>query len=194
MDYLQKLKYHYKPQKGWINDPNGLVYFDGYYHVFYQHAPDYEVPGKQPICWGHARTKDFLNWEELPVALYPDCDYDNGGCWSGTAIVKENVKKARLENSASFFQKDACDFLKHCDLKFDIVFLDPPYSGNFYESCLKGLYENNLLNTEGVVAMEWDSELSRPAIPPCYEVVKERRYGRVMITLLVLSEKGATNG
>ena len=113
---------------------------------------------------------------------------------SAMAIVKENVKKARLENSALFFQKDACDFLKHCDLKFDIVFLDPPYSGNFYESCLKGLCENNLLNTEGVVAMEWESELSRPAIPPCYEVVKERRYGRVMITLLTLSEKGATNG
>ena len=89
MDYLQKLKYHYRPRKGWINDPNGLVYFNGYYHVFYQHAPDYEVPGKQPICWGHARTKDFLTWEELPIALFPDRDYDSGGCWSGTAIEKD---------------------------------------------------------------------------------------------------------
>ena len=91
MDYLQKLKYHYRPAKGWINDPNGLVYFQGYYHVFYQHAPDFEIPWQQPMHWGHARTKDFLCWEELPVALYPDKQYDNNGCWSGTAIVKDDI-------------------------------------------------------------------------------------------------------
>lgn len=91
MDYLQKLKYHYRPLKGWVNDPNGLVYFQGYYHIFYQHAPDYEIPWKQPMHWGHARTKDFLEWEELPVALYPDKEYDDNGCWSGTAIVKDDV-------------------------------------------------------------------------------------------------------
>ncbi len=91
MDYLATLKYHYRPQKGWVNDPNGLVYFDGYYHIFYQHAPDYEVPWQQPMHWGHARTRDFLNWEELPVALYPDQPYDAGGCWSGTAIVKDDT-------------------------------------------------------------------------------------------------------
>ncbi len=89
MDYAQKLQYHFRPPKGWVNDPNGLVYFDGSYHVFYQHAPDFEQPWKQPMHWGHARTKDFLNWEELPVALYPDQEYDNNGCWSGTATVKD---------------------------------------------------------------------------------------------------------
>ncbi|MBQ6823140.1 MAG: glycoside hydrolase family 32 protein [Clostridia bacterium] len=91
MDYLQKLNCHYKPAKGWVNDPNGLVYFKGYYHVFYQHAPDHEVPWKQPMHWGHARTKDFLHWEELPVALYPDKEYDSNGCWSGTATVKDDT-------------------------------------------------------------------------------------------------------
>ena len=60
MDYLSKPSYHYKPQRGWINDPNGLVYFRGYYHVFYQHAPDFEAPWHQPMHWGHARTRDFL--------------------------------------------------------------------------------------------------------------------------------------
>ena len=91
MDYLQTLRYHYKPKHGWVNDPNGLVYFQGYYHVFYQHAPDYETPWHQPMHWGHARTKDFLEWEELPVALYPDRPYDESGCWSGTAIVKDGL-------------------------------------------------------------------------------------------------------
>ena len=71
MDYTKPLRYHYKPKRGWMNDPNGLVYFKGYYHVFYQHAPQYPVPWQEPMHWGHARTKDFLNWEELPVALTP---------------------------------------------------------------------------------------------------------------------------
>lgn len=91
MDYLQKLKHHYATQSGWVNDPNGLVYYKGYYHVFYQHAPHHEIPWKEPMHWGHARTRDFLTWEELPVALTPDAPYDNCGCWSGTAIVKDEV-------------------------------------------------------------------------------------------------------
>ena len=91
MDYTAQLRYHYKTEKGWMNDPNGLVYYKGYYHVFYQHCPDHEIPWQQPMYWGHARTKDFLVWEELPVALCPDMPYDNRGCWSGTAIVKDGT-------------------------------------------------------------------------------------------------------
>lgn len=90
MDYLAKLKHHYRPKKGWINDPNGLCYFKGYYHVFYQHCPNCELP-KDEMHWGHARTKDFITWEELPPALSPDMPYDIGGCWSGTAIEKDGV-------------------------------------------------------------------------------------------------------
>lgn len=91
MDYNVKPKYHFRPLKGWINDPNGLVYFQGYYHIFYQHSPNFEGPWQEAICWGHARTKDFIHFEELPIALKPDCWYDAKGCWSGTAIVKDNI-------------------------------------------------------------------------------------------------------
>lgn len=91
MDYLQRPKYHFKPEKGWINDPNGLVFFKDWYHIFYQHCPDFEVPWKQPVVWGHARTKNFIDWEELPVAISPTEAYESGGCWSGTAIVKDGV-------------------------------------------------------------------------------------------------------
>ena len=81
------LKYHFHPEHGWLNDPNGLVFFNGYYHVFFQYAPHYEQPWHEPMVWGHARTKDFLNWEELPVALVSDREYDVDGVWSGTAAV-----------------------------------------------------------------------------------------------------------
>ena len=124
MDYLQKLKHHYRPKKGWVNDPNGLVYFNGYYHIFYQHAPDFEKPWQQPMHWGHARTKDFITYEELPVALYPDMDYDKDGCWSGTAIVKDGVlylfyaaiKRGEPETESTMcvaYSTDGINFTKH---------------------------------------------------------------------------------
>ena len=91
MEYNTNLKYHYRPKKGWMNDPNGLIYFNGCYHAFYQHAPNCEQPFNQPMVWGHATTKDFLNWQEHPVAIWDDMPYDCGGCWSGTATQKDGV-------------------------------------------------------------------------------------------------------
>lgn len=85
------LKYHYHPKKGWLNDPNGLCYFNGYYHIFYQHVPQCEYPWKYPMVWGHARTKDFISYEELPVAIHADAPYDESGVWSGTAIEKDGL-------------------------------------------------------------------------------------------------------
>ncbi len=79
------LKYHYHPEKGWLNDPNGLCYFKGEYHLFYQNAPHHEYPWGESMVWGHAKTKDFLHFEELSTALAPAEPYDKGGVWSGTA-------------------------------------------------------------------------------------------------------------
>lgn len=89
MDFSDRPRYHFRPQKGCMNDPNGLVFFDGWYHVFFQHYPHTDKLFSEPAHWGHARTKDFLHWEELPFALVPDAPYDDGGCWSGTACVYE---------------------------------------------------------------------------------------------------------
>ena len=121
MDYTKKLKYHYTTEKGWVNDPNGLVWFDGYYHIFYQHSPNYEKPWHEPMHWGHARTKDFIEWEELPVALYPDKPYDNEGCWSGTAIVKDDtlylfyasVTDDKFQTVSVAYSKDGINFEKY---------------------------------------------------------------------------------
>ena len=82
------LKYHYHPLKGWLNDPNGLCDFGGQHHVFYQYCPDSETPSVAK--WGHAVTKDFINWQELGVAIDTDRPYDRKGVWSGTAVVKDN--------------------------------------------------------------------------------------------------------
>ena len=90
INFSRTLKTHYKAKKSWLNDPNGLVYFKGNYHIFYQYSPNYEDPFFEPMYWGHAITKDFVNYEELPEALSPDKEYDEMGCWSGTAVVKDD--------------------------------------------------------------------------------------------------------
>ena len=102
-------------------------------------------------------------------------------------IVKKNVSAARFSEKATFCQKNALDYLNQSDKVFDIIFLDPPYQGELYGKCLELIHKNSLISQDGVIVLEWDSTLSRPAIPPQFETIKERRYGRVMLTLLHLA-------
>lgn len=79
---------HVAPPIGRLNDPNGLVHFDGRYHAFYQFAPFF--PHQRLIFWGHASTTDLLHWETHPPALAPDAPYDRTGVYSGGAIVEDD--------------------------------------------------------------------------------------------------------
>ena len=89
MSARKRFRYHFEPEKGWMNDPNGLVFFKGQYHAFFQHNP-YSTHWDK-MHWGHAVSSDLLSWKELPIALYPDKDYEcEGGCFSGSAIVKND--------------------------------------------------------------------------------------------------------
>lgn len=81
------LKYHLMPNAGWVNDPNGLCYFNGYYHVFYQYSPLDAKGGLK--FWGHCKSRDLINWEDEGIALYPDKEFDRNGVYSGSAIVKD---------------------------------------------------------------------------------------------------------
>ncbi|MEH6512250.1 MAG: glycoside hydrolase family 32 protein, partial [Maribacter arcticus] len=80
-------QFHFTPEEKWMNDPNGLVYSNGKYHLFYQYYPDSTVWG--PMHWGHAVSKDLLEWEHKPIALFPD---KHGLIFSGSAVIdKENT-------------------------------------------------------------------------------------------------------
>ena len=81
---IKEPAFHITGERGWINDPNGLIFYNGRYHAFYQHYPEDTRWG--PMHWGHVVSDDMTNWEYLPIALTPGDECDKNGCFSGSAI------------------------------------------------------------------------------------------------------------
>lgn len=87
---LYRPNFHFTPKANWMNDPNGMFYLNGKYHLYFQYYPEGNVWG--PMHWGHATSIDLVTWEEQPIAIYPD---SLGYIYSGSCIVDFN-------NTASF--------------------------------------------------------------------------------------------
>jgi fructan beta-fructosidase len=94
---------HFTPKEKWMNDPNGMVYYNGTYHLFYQYYPGATVWG--PMHWGHATSADLVNWQHQPIALYPDT---LGYIFSGSAVVDK-------DNTAGFGKNALVAIFTHHD-------------------------------------------------------------------------------
>lgn len=116
-DELYKEKYrpqfHFTPEKNWHSDPNGLVFYDGEYHLFYQYNPKGTEWGY--MHWGHAISKDLIYWEHLPIAIYPDNNSEDKEictAFSGSAIVDEHNLLKKQEGNAktlvAFYTSQKC--------------------------------------------------------------------------------------
>lgn len=84
-----RLKFHLMPPKGWMNDPNGLCFYKGLYHVFFQYAPS--GPCAYERYWGHYTSPDMLQWKYEGIAIKSDCDWDRNGAFSGCAFTEDGM-------------------------------------------------------------------------------------------------------
>lgn len=114
-----KFDHHFEPITGWMNDPNGLCYYGGKYHAFFQYNP--YAPTWDTMHWGHAVSDDLVSWRQIETALYPDQAYENmGGCFSGSALEKDGklylfytaVSKQYGQAQASASSRDSIKFEK----------------------------------------------------------------------------------
>jgi sucrose-6-phosphate hydrolase SacC (GH32 family)/nicotinamidase-related amidase/type 1 glutamine amidotransferase len=80
--------YHFRPPALWINDPNGPVFHEGYYHLFFQQNPYGDR--WERMHWGHARSSDLVHWEQLPTALWPSEELGEAHCFSGSAAIRDD--------------------------------------------------------------------------------------------------------
>ncbi|MFS0868705.1 PfkB family carbohydrate kinase [Paenibacillus xylanilyticus] len=84
--------FHFSPPSHWLNDPNGLVYYEGEYHLFYQNHPFSNQWG--PMHWGHAVSENLIHWQHAPIALFPD---EHGAIFSGCCVVDWNDSSGLFE-------------------------------------------------------------------------------------------------
>jgi fructan beta-fructosidase len=112
-DELYRPQFHFTPEINWQNDPNGLVFYKGEYHLFYQYNPFGNEWGF--MHWGHAVSTDLVHWEQLPIALYPDNDSKDkeiGTAFSGSGLVDENnvtgLQKGEEKTLLLFYTSQKC--------------------------------------------------------------------------------------
>ena len=129
------MELHHGGPGGWINDPYGLTWHNGRYHLFFQHVPGSDV-WRSDQSWGHATSTDLLTWEQQPIALSPDADED--GCWSGsiaagsegatifyTAVDEPHLDQGRVRRAVPLDD----DWLRW--EKQDVVVTTPPEATHF---------------------------------------------------------------
>ncbi len=112
-------RFHYRPKKHWLNDPNGTIYHNGYYHIFYQYNPTSDCWGN--LHWGHTRTKDFVNYEVINNNLFPQKEIGETDCFSGCIALNKENKPVALYTSVSLDDEEIPNIQKAVFFDDDLI-------------------------------------------------------------------------
>ncbi len=97
--------------------------------------------------------------------------------------IYKNLQNGKISDYSFVYFGDVLKYIRNCDKKFDIVFLDPPYASNMYKKILEEISVNNILSDDGLIVTEWDFS-SKPDFGDFFEILKEKKYGRVGVSVL----------
>lgn len=138
---MKRHSLHLKAPDNWVNDPNGFIYYKGYYHLFYQYFP--YGPRWGTMHWGHAVSRDLVTWEHRGLALYPTTRADQNGCFSGSAIEKNGKM-----------------YLVYTGVRYEVVNPDDPHT------CLNEQFEASQLMISSDDGFCFDNEHGKEVIIP----------------------------
>lgn len=105
------------------------------------------------------------------------------------SIIRKNLEDTKLKERATVTMQDALSFLENAEKSYDLIFLDPPYDGGFYEPVLETISKRGLLQKDGILVLEKRASAS-PGIPEAMTVLKERTYGKITIMVLSMRKDG----
>ena len=138
---MKKQRVHLKAPDNWVNDPNGFIYYKGYYHLFYQYFP--YGPRWGTMHWGHAVSKDLVSWEHRGIALYPSRYEDKNGCFSGSAI-----------------ENDGTMYLVYTGVRYEVINPEDPHT------CLNDQFESAQMMIYSEDGFHFDNENGKEVIIP----------------------------
>ena len=138
---MKTQRLHLKAPDNWVNDPNGFIYYKGYYHLFYQYFP--YGPRWGTMHWGHAVSRDLVSWEHRDLALYPTMREDQNGCFSGSAV-----------------EEDGKLYLVYTGVRYEVVNPEDPHT------CLDEQFESAQLMISSEDGFHFDNENGKKVIIP----------------------------
>lgn len=138
---MKTQRLHLKAPDNWVNDPNGFIYYKGYYHLFYQYFP--YGPRWGTMHWGHAVSRDLVSWEHRDLALYPTMREDRNGCFSGSAV-----------------EEDGKLYLIYTGVRYEVVNPEDPHT------CLDDQFESAQLMISSEDGFHFDNENGKKVIIP----------------------------
>ena len=156
-DDPQRPVYHLMTAANWINDPNGPCYFDGHWHMFFQHNP--YIADFGPMGWGHVRSPDLVHWEHCPIAIMPTPgSYDGAGCWSGSVVIKDGVPTMIYSGVENMTLYSVDDDLTPSDRQ-------RIPQGYYHEFLLEIDQETQCVATSNDNLLTWQKHPANPVIP-----------------------------